>query len=318
MIDSKHLEALAAVITAGGFDKAAQALFLTQSAVSQRIRQLEERVGRMLVVRSSPVRPTPAGMALLRHYRQLATLEQSLFEELGANETPGRETVTLAVNADSLDTWFLQSVGSLLADGNLLLELVVDDQSVTHAYLRSGEVQGAITSTPARFQGLETHDLGDMAYVCVATPEFIRRHCPRGFDRDAANQAPMVVFSHKDRLQHEFLHQHFGHEINPPVHVMPSNISFLGIILHGGAYGMVERSLAEPHIREGRLIDLAPGETLLVPHFYQCWSLQSGLSRQVARAVVATAKTCLTPGTSRRAGSNPKPVPDAPFRPGHP
>ena len=60
------------------------------------------------------------------------------------------------------------------------------------------------------------------------------------------------------------------------------------------------------------------GETLLVPHFYQCWSLQSGLSRQVARAVVATAKTCLTPGTSRRAGSNPKPVPDAPFRPGHP
>jgi LysR family transcriptional regulator (chromosome initiation inhibitor) len=317
MIDSKQLEALAAVITEQSFDKAARVLFLTQSAVSQRIRQLEERIGRMLVVRSSPVRPTPAGMALLRHYRQLAMLEQDLFDEIGPGENRGLETVKLAVNADSLDTWFLRGVRNILAEGGVLLELVVDDQSVTHAYLRSGEVQGAITSTPANFQGLLTHDLGDMEYLCVATPNFRDRYCRHGFDLEAAKHAPMVIFSRKDALQHEFLQQRFGEAISPPVHVMPSNISFQGLILEGLAYGMVSRILAEPHVQRGELVDLAPGETLRVPHFYQCWSLQSGLSRRMAEAVVATARAFLTArihprerNTPREAGPHRSPRPE--------
>ena len=295
MIDTKHLQALAAVITEQSFEKAARSLFLTQSAVSQRIRQLEEHIGQMLVVRSSPVRPTPAGMAALRHFRQLAVLEESLFEELAPGKNNEPATMILAVNADSLDTWFLRSIPEILEKENVLLDLLVDDQSVTHAYLRSGEVQGAITSTPAMFQGLITHDLGDMEYLCVAAPQFRARHCPQGFDREAANRAPVVIFNHKDALQHEFLRHRFGEEIRPPVHVMPSNISFLGLILAGGAYGMVSRILAEPHMSRGELIDLAPKETLRVPHYYQCWSLQSGLARRVGEIIVRTARASLIP-----------------------
>lgn len=305
MLDTKHLQALAAVITEQSFEKAARTLFLTQSAVSQRIRQLENQVGQMLVVRSAPVRPTPAGMAMLRHFRQLAVLEESLFEELAPRESEEFVSVTLAVNADSLDTWFSRSVRDILTGEKVLLDLVVDDQSVTHAYLRSGEVQGAITSTPANFQGLVTHDLGDMEYLCVATPEFRTRHCPQGFDREAAGSAPMVIFSHKDALQHEFLRQRFGEEIEPPMHVMPSNISFQGLILAGGAYGMVSHILVAPHLERGDLVDLAPGETLRVPHFYQCWSLQSGLSRRISDIIVRTARAHLSP---RNPGcSNPLP-----------
>jgi LysR family transcriptional regulator, chromosome initiation inhibitor len=295
MIDTKHLQALAAVVTEQSFEKAARALFLTQSAVSQRIRQLEEHIGQMLVVRSVPVRPTPAGMAALRHFRQLTVLEESLFEELAPGKNSGPATMTLAVNADSLDNWFLRSIPEILEKENVLLDLLVDDQSVTHAYLRSGEVQGAITSTPANFQGLLSHDLGDMEYLCVATPLFRMRYCPRGFDRDAATRAPVVIFNHKDALQHEFLRLRFGEEVRPPVHVMPSNISFQGLILQGGAYGMVSRILAEPHLKRGELVDLAPGETLRVPHYYQCWSLQSSLSRRVGDIIVRTAQANLIP-----------------------
>jgi LysR family transcriptional regulator (chromosome initiation inhibitor) len=295
MLDAKHLQALDAVITEQSFEKAARALFLTQSAVSQRIRQLEEQVGQMLVVRSAPVRPTPAGMAVLRHFRQLSMLEQSLFEELAPERADDFVTVSLAVNADSLDTWFLTGAREILAEAKVLLDLVVDDQSVTHAYLRSGEVQGAITSTPAGFQGLATHDLGDMEYLCVATPQFRDRHCPHGFSLEAAGRAPMVIFSHKDALQHEFLQQRFGREVRPPVHVMPSNIGFQGLILQGGAYGMVSRNLAEPHLENGELVNLAPGETLRVPHYFQCWSLQSGLSERVGEIIVRTARSHLAP-----------------------
>jgi LysR family transcriptional regulator (chromosome initiation inhibitor) len=294
-MDTKHLQALAAVITEQSFEKAARSLFLTQSAVSQRIRQLEEHIGQMLVVRSAPVRPTPAGMAVLRHFRQLMVLEESLFDELAPGINSGPATMTLAVNADSLDNWFLRSIPEILEKENVLLDLLVDDQSVTHAYLRSGEVQGAITSTPATFQGLLTHDLGDMEYLCVATPQFRTRHCPRGFDREAATRAPVVIFNHKDALQHEFLRQRFGEEVSPPVHVMPSNISFQGLILQGGAYGMVSRILAGPHLKRGELVDLAPGETLRVPHYYQCWTLQGGLSRRVGEIIVRTARGNLIP-----------------------
>jgi LysR family transcriptional regulator (chromosome initiation inhibitor) len=239
-------------------------------------------------------------MAALRHYRQLAVLEESLFEELAPGKNSGPATMTLAVNADSLDTWFLRSIPEIQENENVLLDLLVDDQSVTHAYLRSGEVQGAITSTPATFQGLLTHDLGDMEYLCVAAPSFRARHCPRGFDREAANHAPVVIFNHKDALQHEFLRQRFGEEIRPPAHVMPSNISFQGLILQGGAYGMVSRILAEPHMSRGELVDLAPGETLRVPHYYQCWSLQSGLSRRVGAIIVRTARASLIPRNPAR------------------
>jgi LysR family transcriptional regulator (chromosome initiation inhibitor) len=317
MLDAKHLQALAAVITEQSFEKAARTLFLTQSAVSQRIRQLEEQVGQMLVVRSAPVRPTPAGMAVLRHFRQLAVLEESLFEELAPEASEEFVTVNLAVNADSLDTWFLRAVGDVLSGENVLLDLVVDDQSVTHAYLRSGEVQGAITSTPASFQGLATHDLGDMEYLCVATPGFRARHCAGGFGRDEANRSPMVVFSHKDALQHEFLRQRFGEDVRPPVHVMPSNISFQGLILAGASFGMVSRNLAGPHLEKGELVDLAPGETLRVPHFYQCWSLQSALSARISDIIVRTARAHLTPripGSSTQGPSQRGPVHGAPPR----
>ena len=205
--------------------------------------------------------------------------------------------MNLAVNADSLDTWFLLGASEILAEERVLLDLIVDDQSVTHGYLRSGEVQGAITSTPAQYQGLVTHDLGDMEYLCVATPGFRDRHCPGGFDARAARDMPMVVFSHKDALQHEFLRQRFGEDIASPVHVMPSNISFLGIILAGGAFGMVTRIQAEPHLESGRLVNLAPGENLRVPHFYQCWSLQSALSARISEIITRTARAHLTPRT---------------------
>ena len=54
MLDYAALAALAAVIREGSFERAASALHVTPSAVSQRIRSLEERVGCALVVREQP------------------------------------------------------------------------------------------------------------------------------------------------------------------------------------------------------------------------------------------------------------------------
>lgn len=296
MLDSKQLQTLAAVISEQSFEKAAQSLFVTQSAVSQRIRQLEETVGQMLVVRSSPVRATTAGMAVLRHFRQLKVLEEGLFEELVPVDTTDFVTVKLAVNADSLDTWFLEALREISRRERVVLDLVVDDQTVTHEYLRSGEVQGAITSAPAGFQGLKTHVLGALEYLCVAAPGFARMHFADGFDLQAAGSAPGVIFNHRDRLHHDFLASRFGESAPcPPLHAMPSTTSFLRAILDAAAYGMVPRILAQEHLNAGTLMNLTPESRLTVPHFYQHWTLQSALCDRIAQIILGTARERLVP-----------------------
>ena len=65
MFDYKLLAALAAVVEQAGFERAAQALGLSQSAISQRIKLLEARVGQPVLLRDTPPRPTELGQRLL-------------------------------------------------------------------------------------------------------------------------------------------------------------------------------------------------------------------------------------------------------------
>lgn len=63
--DYRTLQALDAVIRERGFERAAQKLCITQSAVSQRIKQLENLFSQPLLVRTIPPRPTEQGQKLL-------------------------------------------------------------------------------------------------------------------------------------------------------------------------------------------------------------------------------------------------------------
>jgi len=102
MLDYKLIEALALVIDEGGFERASASLCITQSAVSQRIRLLEEVCGQILLIRSSPPEPTPVGRNLLKHYRQVKLLEENLLVDLSINEDGPSPTLTIAVNAADL------------------------------------------------------------------------------------------------------------------------------------------------------------------------------------------------------------------------
>lgn len=78
MLDYAGLEALAAVVREGSFERAARKLHVTPSAVSQRIKLLEERVGQVLVLRGQPCSGTEAGRRLCLHVEQVALLENDL------------------------------------------------------------------------------------------------------------------------------------------------------------------------------------------------------------------------------------------------
>jgi LysR family transcriptional regulator for metE and metH len=96
-MDLRHLQTLCAVIDSGGFTRAADRLYLTQSAVSFQIRQLEEALGTVLFERSaSGVRPTQSGEVLYRYARRLLMLAAEARDEISAVESARQGRVRIA------------------------------------------------------------------------------------------------------------------------------------------------------------------------------------------------------------------------------
>jgi len=293
MFDYGQLAALAAIVRTGSFDRAAGQLGVTPSAISQRLKLLEERVGAALVVRGQPCVATPAGARLCRHAEDVGLLERALRADLGgfaAGASP--PTLRIAVNADSLATWFIEAMA---ATEGVLYDLVLDDQDHSADWLRRGEVAAAVTATGGGVQGCGSRRLGALRYLATATPDFVRRWFPSGIDAPALAQAPCLRFNQKDELQARWLEGVVGRPLALPTHWLPASQAFIDGALAGLGWGMNPEVLARPHLDAGRLVELLPDRPLDVSLTWQ-WSraIEAALG-DVTRAVVTTARRRLVP-----------------------
>lgn len=278
MLDYKLIEALAMVTQEGGFDKAAQTLFITQSAVSQRIKALEELTGQILIARTTPPRPTAAGKRLLKHYFQVKHLEDNLLTELGRQIEKRQTSIALAINADSLATWFLGAIQSFVQREEVLLDLRIDDQEQTHRLLKDGEVVGCISTKDRPLQGCRVEYLGTMTYQMMAAPHFAMKWFPNGLTLSDAASAPALLFNRKDELHRKLFQRAFGQlPEDIPASYIPSSERFADFIEMGLGYGMLPYQQSESSIKAGRLIDLAPGYHVPVHLYWHCWNLNSRL-----------------------------------------
>lgn len=286
MLDYRLIAALDAVIEAGTFERAAERLGLTQSAVSQRIRQLEERIGQILLVRSSPPRATEAGQRLLGHYRRVRLLEQDLPADLHPDRHSETPVLPLAVNADSLATWFMPVLDRITTEEGVLIDLRIADQDVTHTLLRRGEVAACVSAWSKPIQGCTRHRLGVMRYRLCATPDFSRRWFPEGLSRDAVSAAPAAIFNRDDSLHHRLLRLELNRMPERiACHYLPSHAAFNHMILAGQAYGSMIEDEVREHLSTGRLIDLLAGRGLEVELYWHAWALGAGLLDRVGRLV---------------------------------
>jgi LysR family transcriptional regulator (chromosome initiation inhibitor) len=299
MMDYKLLEALAAVAEHGGFERAARRLNLTQSAVSQRIRQLEETLGQPVFARTQPPAPTAQGVTLLRHARRVGLLEAELARELApdALDSAASDTdrpwqnLALAVNADSLATWFTDAVLPLLARERLTLDLRVDDQERTHELLRAGEVVGCVSTRQTAMQGCRMQFLGVMRYHCACSPKFATRWFPHGLTLEAARRAPAVVFNRDDTVHDRFLALHLGASPGEaPRHHVPDSERFVDFVLGGAGYGLIPALQASERLAKGSLVDLAPASPMPVPLSWHCWNIPSTLLAQIGEALATAAR----------------------------
>jgi LysR family transcriptional regulator (chromosome initiation inhibitor) len=279
MLDYALLDALAAVVRHGSFDRAATALNVTPSAVSQRVKLLEERVGSVLVKRGQPCTATTSGALLCRHTERVQLLEAELTGRVP--DLPGAllepwPTLRVAVNDDSVGTWFIDAIADFCAERGMLLDLVIDDQDHTAQRIRDGSVQGAVTTQSEPVQGCRSTRLGRMRYLAVCTPAYFERYFSEGVARDTLRRAPCVDFNPKDQLQKSFVRKITRAELDAPTHWIPHVSGFLRACSTGLGWGMCPERMIAAQLESGELIDMAPGKHLDVDLYWQSWRLSIG------------------------------------------
>ncbi len=301
----EQLDALVAVVETGTFDAAARRLVVTPSAVSQRIKALEQQVGRVVVVRSKPARATESGQALIKLAHQQALLEHDVIRGLGLEAErdgdghgDGRDapvpSIPIAVNADSLASWILPAFARAASARRLVVDVYRDDQEHTAGLLSAGTVMAAVTSQAAPVPGCAVTRLGTMTYRAVATRAFADRWFPDGVDAAALAVAPVVDFDRKDVLQTRFLRSITRRELTPPRHYVPASADFARAVLLGLGWGMLPDAQAEAARAAGDIIDLGPSRAVDVPLYWQQWNLRSTLLDAIAHEVVTEARQALT------------------------
>lgn len=292
-IDLGQLEALAHIVDCQSFERAAERLCITQSAISQRLRQLEQSLGQRLLVRSTPPVLTEAGQRAMKYYRQVSHLQQDFMADLSGLDASGRQSIAIGVNADSLATWLLDALAPILAQQNLFVEIKVDDQDRTHELLRSGEVIGCITASDRPVQGCHCVELGVMTYRSLISPAYRTQYFPHGVDAQSMLQAPCVEFNHKDDLQRQYLQRYFNLPYPEYWHRVPSTESFLEFIARGYAWGMVPDVQSWQQRQRGEVEELVPGWTLDIPLNWHIWRMNTRLARQLTEALQRAAEKAL-------------------------
>lgn len=297
MLDYAALSALATVVREGSFERAARALHVTPSAVSQRIRALEERVGCALVVRGQPCRPTETGRRLCQHVDRVGLLELELQGALPALAPEGvsRVTLPIAVNADSLATWFAPAVAAFAADAPVLVELAVDDQDHTAEWLRSGAVLAAVTGTARPAAGCNSRPLGTMRYLATASPAFVARHFAGGVGAGSLARAPSLAFDTKDDLQARWVRRLCHRDVQLSRHTVPSPHAFVTAAVAGMGWGLQPEALIASQLHDGSLVELVPDSALDVSLYWQHARAASTLIDGLGRAVLAAAAASLRP-----------------------
>jgi LysR family transcriptional regulator, chromosome initiation inhibitor len=293
MLDYKLLEALAMVSKEKGFDKAAEKLYITQSAVSQRIKLLEEQQGQILITRMSPPVPTGRGKQLIKHYSQVKQLEGELKDSHDAESDYEYTSITIALNADSLATWFLDALNPLLKKENILVDLKVDDQDQTSVFLKNGEVSGCISSAKIAIQGCNVHYLGIMEYALVCTPEFYHRWFKDGLSLNQIQKAPAVLYNRKDNLHYQFLNKLFKQNLeNIPVNYIPSSEKILSFITNGLAYGFIPLYQCENLLKENKILELDDNR-LQVDLYWHHWNINSNKIQALSHTIINESKKFL-------------------------
>ena len=296
-LDYKLLHALDLVITLQSFDKAAELLCISQSAISQRIKQLEKNVAQPVLIRSQPIKTTDLGQKLLRHFRQVRQLEYDLVKEISPDNHQTALPVSIAVNADTLASWFIPALAPLLKRYPIELNLQVVGENNTQELLKRGEVFAALSTQKTSFTGCKLAPIGTVEYILCSSIEFKNQYFSKGITMESLHKAPGAEFDQRDTMHSDYIEQHFGVKSGSyPCHLLRSSEAFVDMALQGLAYCLLPHFQANPYLASDKLIDLAPDKHLSRDLYWHSWILEKGLHKKISSAVINYGQNLLSQG----------------------
>lgn len=291
--DYKLLQALETVVRTQSFEKAAELLFISQSAVSQRIKLLEENIGKPVLIRTQPLRLTTDGEYLVAHYNQVIQLEKNLdiFEQ---NSNTSLVTISIATNADSLATWLIPALKPAVINSSIELNLIVVGENLTIDKLKSGEAFGAISTQKHPIKGCSSDLIGQMNYILVCSPNFANRYFPNGITRSALKKAPALAFDHTDNMHVDFLKNKFDlNEGDYPLHAVRSSEAFVAMAQEGLGYSLIPDLQVANQLENKTLIRLMPDFSIQEPLYWHRWLLLKGTHKQLSESLLSTGQKYL-------------------------
>ncbi len=292
-MDYKAIECLRQVVESQGFEKAGEVLGLTQSAVSQKIKRLEQAYSSVLLIREKPLRLTDLGKKLNIHFVKVQLMEQALVKEThGENSV---QFLPIGINDDSLATWFIDVISHFAQHKNRRLQCKIADQSQTRDLLKKGEVIAALSDVGSTVAGGQSIYLGAMDYILVASPDFICRYLGENFTSADILKVPSLIFDENDQLWSSYQKQVLLLQENvSQCHWLPSAQGFVQMLLSHTVCALVPSIQVERELNEGKLVELFPTKVLKVPLYWHWSGLDSGLLDELTEVVVRQAKMRLS------------------------
>lgn len=277
--DYKGVEALYTVIQTQSFEEAAQALCITQSAVSQRIKNLQIYHGDALLIKELPYRATEYAEKLLIHYKKVVLLEKELESVMASEIEPFK--LSIAMSRDILETWFIDSIKkSSFLDG-VVFDITSVDQELTIDFFKRGEVLACFSTAKKPLPGCLSDFVGNMRYVLVATPQFKSKYFKTGKHKSYLLRAPTIKYDNHDFLQDRYLEKYFNiYDERPCYYTLPSIKGFREFVLADRAYALIPEIDIIFYLNSGKLVNLFPDKVWNMPIYLHHWVLNHTLYQE--------------------------------------
>lgn len=228
----RFVEAFYWAVSLKSITRAAEKLFITQSALSSRVAALEEELGVLLLDRrDKQFRLTTAGTRFQRHAEKLLNLQRDIRNELGSAGERG-QTLRVGAIESVLHSWLIEWVQALRRElPGLQLELTVETTPVLADQLRRGTADLVLTALPVEGDGIDSRALVPMPMVFVGRSPVARSRVSLA---DLAVASELLTFQRGSQPHVALLDLCARHGVEAPkVHTISSISAMVELVEQG-------------------------------------------------------------------------------------
>jgi LysR family transcriptional regulator, chromosome initiation inhibitor len=258
MIDP-HLSAFEAIVKQGTVHAAAQSIHLTQTAVTQRIKMLEQKLGITLFIRSRRgMTLTSEGEALHRYCQQVAELSGQLKADLHGLGTKNDIRIRIAAPTSIMRSRIIPNCLPIMKKfPGMKVSFIIDDANHLHYRLKSGEAEFVILSPEQIFDEVRSKPLRSEKYVMLCSSAWKTRTL-----RNIIEEEPIIDFEEDDCMTFNYLKAyHLFNYAKKARHFVNNTESLAYLISAGIGYGVLTEEFAKSYLARGELMILNDEKT---------------------------------------------------------